>query len=579
MSFATRVLLFDNVPFTKDYQHTRWFNTSTEQTNFFNGLNPKENIIDGRHIKILDGKFKILGGADYKDYFNYCIIENIETGKTGQRKYFCFVTNVDYINTGTMEIEFEVDVLQTYRFDMEFKPSFVERQHSSPTQILEDLNVGSDYITRESLILRKEIDQEFHTLVVTTTQTIHTSDTYKTIGDVSQGVASPLINYLFLIPKSGSGVISVNDIELYGGAHTKATILKKLFNAFQSESSANAIVSINYIPFFPYPTTISGRSVTITGGDYAITEWDDGTEEGKFKTIISASSQSYPQPITFDLGNIQTLLANAGMPVGKLRQAPYSLITLYDGLGNHFEIKPELISTPDLVIQAGVTFGSVPRVAYWITNYKGTIQTSVLHSTPNIDVEILNDHTATYMQGRRNADRVASVQSAVGGIAQVGMGAVMAGVSASIGAPLGIASGVGMIAGGVQNGYFGQSQILAKHEDIDNIPPSLLNQAGGTTVNIAYDMFYAHLEIRTVRDDIKDQVDSYFKQFGYATQKMLLPNLRTKTRYNFVKTIGANIVGSIPQNYLVQLRNIFDQGITLWHVNDMYNYSLANNDR
>ena len=92
-------------------------------------------------------------------------------------------------------------------------------------------------------------------------------------------------------------------------------------------------------------------------------------------------------------------------------------------------------------------------------------------------------------------------------------------------------------------------------------------------------MFYAHLEIRTVRDDIKDQVDSYFKQFGYATQKMLLPNLRTKTRYNFVKTIGANIVGSIPQNYLVQLRNIFDQGITLWHVNDMYNYSLANNDR
>ena len=52
-------------------------------------------------------------------------------------------------------------------------------------------------------------------------------------------------------------------------------------------------------------------------------------------------------------------------------------------------------------------------------------------SNPNIDIEIINDHTATYMQGRRNSDRVASTQSAVGAIAQVGIGAVMAGVSAS----------------------------------------------------------------------------------------------------------------------------------------------------
>ena len=50
-----------------------------------------------------------------------------------------------------------------------------------------------------------------------------------------------------------------------------------------------------------------------------------------------------------------------------------------------------------------------------------------------------------------------------------------------IGAPLGVASGVGMIAGGVQNGFFGQSQILAKHEDIDNIPPSLTKLKGGST--------------------------------------------------------------------------------------------------
>ena len=163
-----------------------------------------------------------------------------------------------------MEIEFEVDVLQTYRFDMEFKPSFVERQHSSPTEITEDLNVGSDYITRQSVILRKEIDQVFHTLVVTTTQSI---DTLKTIGDVAQGVASPLINYLFLLPKSGSGAISINGTQLYGGATTKVNILKKLFHAFQSESTANAIVSITYLPFFPYPTSISGRSVTITAGE------------------------------------------------------------------------------------------------------------------------------------------------------------------------------------------------------------------------------------------------------------------------------------------------------------------------
>ena len=142
--FNTRVRLFDNVPFSLDYAHTRWFNSVSEQQSYFANLNPKETHTNGRAIRIIDGKgeIKITGHSDFHDYFNYVIIENRLTDNTDNRIYYCFVNSVEYINSDLMKINFEVDVLQTFMFDMVFKPSFVERHHSFKNTVTEEVNLG-----------------------------------------------------------------------------------------------------------------------------------------------------------------------------------------------------------------------------------------------------------------------------------------------------------------------------------------------------------------------------------------------------------------------------------------------------
>jgi hypothetical protein len=56
------------------------------------------------------------------------------------------------------------------------------------------------------------------------------------------------------------------------------------------------------------------------------------------------------------------------------------------------------------------------------------------------------------------------------------------------------------------------------------------------------------------------------------------PALKTRQHFNFIQTAGANIIGDVPQDNLARLKEIFDKGITLWHTDDVLNYSLANGE-
>ena len=48
--------------------------------------------------------------------------------------------------------------------------------------------------------------------------------------------------------------------------------------------------------------------------------------------------------------------------------------------------------------------------------------------------------------------------------------------------------------------------------------------------------------------------------------------------FNYLKTTACNIVGNIPQNYLNILKSIFDKGVTIWHNEQMFDYSQNNDE-
>ena len=73
-------------------------------------------------------------------------------------------------------------------------------------------------------------------------------------------------------------------------------------------------------------------------------------------------------------------------------------------------------------------------------------------------------------------------------------------------------------------------------------------------------------------------IDDYFSMYGYKTNRVKTPNITGRTNWNYVKTIGANIEGDIPENDLNDLKQIFNNGVTLWHTTTYYlDYSRSNN--
>lgn len=95
--------------------------------------------------------------------------------------------------------------------------------------------------------------------------------------------------------------------------------------------------------------------------------------------------------------------------------------------------------------------------------------------------------------------------------------------------------------------------------------------------NIAYeDALYIRLKNMQVKPEYAKIIDDYLSAFGYKICRIKAPNITGRASWNFVKTIDANVVGDIPDRAGKKLRQLFDRGITIWHTNDVGNYSLDN---
>lgn len=53
--------------------------------------------------------------------------------------------------------------------------------------------------------------------------------------------------------------------------------------------------------------------------------------------------------------------------------------------------------------------------------------------------------------------------------------------------------------------------------------------------------------------------------YGYQVNSLKLPNITGRTNWNYVKTLECNIVGSLPESGVEELKEIFNNGVTIWH--------------
>ena len=84
-------------------------------------------------------------------------------------------------------------------------------------------------------------------------------------------------------------------------------------------------------------------------------------------------------------------------------------------------------------------------------------------------------------------------------------------------------------------------------------------------------------------DTNRKKAKQYFKRYGYPYNHYTKnPCIRTRKAFNYIKFANCNIHGdTIPQIHLLELKQIFESGLTFWHLdrtNDIKNYEQDNSE-
>ena len=105
---------------------------------------------------------------------------------------------------------------------------------------------------------------------------------------------------------------------------------------------------------------------------------------------------------------------------------------------------------------------------------------------------------------------------------------------------------------------------LAQIEKQKMLPDSGSMGSSNATL-FGYNMFKNIFCRYSIKAQFAQRIDKYFDMYGYLTNTLKLPNLSNRPNWNYIKTLGANIIGNFPQEDLQKIKNIFNSGITLWH--------------
>jgi hypothetical protein len=569
-SSGTNIRFLSGIKFSNDYKHTRWFDSLSDQLNWWANQTTVYTYSDFNIQRVEDKTFIRLN-VDISALWgvNYVVFYNEFHG----RQFYAFVTKLEYIQKNRTDVHIELDVIQTWMFDMNWQPSYVVREHcplwnsdGSPVinTVPEDLNYGTDYKVAKVDHYRTYDDLYF--LVVVSKKTLQSPSVYQWSVN---GLPQHLCFYVHPFRLDGSVPTSNLALTPYVG--------DVITNIYTNTADVNNVVSMYVTDMLPNNPFYDGNNISFDSSNYA------PVTIGSANTLM-VQNVSYSSMIK-DLGNKYDGFSS--VTESKLLMHPYTVTIIDDFKGNRIELKNEYIDSPDLILDIRGSLGVSNKTVYSVKDYltgqlsddgikeKISMEHSLIDNNPN-DIPVLVDMLSAYIQGNRNSIQVQKDKiefNADMGIA----GGLIAGIASIMGgSPVGaLSSGTSMIKSG--GDAMLQAQALqAKQKDISNVPPSIAKM--GSNSYFDYGSGYTGVWIikKEITPEYRKKLTDFFNMFGYKKNEVKLPNIHTRQYWNYIKTNGCIIQGNFNHEDLEEIKSVFDNGITLWHTDQIGNYTLSN---
>jgi len=565
------------VPWDSSYTNFRLYANKTTQADEIIKLSKNDFARDnyvfirpyGNHIRV---PFR----SDYLQIngINYLMFRNGDSDKW----WYCFVNQIVYINDDVSDLVFTVDVLQSWWFDVSPRPCFVEREHTQDdtlgNNLLDEPLSTGDYIVNGT----KTTDdlKEYVAVVV--------SAMYAQSGDiVGHNAQGGWIDTAY----SGAGVF-IFDLSNETPENDKS--LRNWLRDLSTVGAGNAVSSIYLYPKdFLASNTPFGENIFGSAGNYQ-SQYMPSTSE--FYSYFDANLDGY-KPRNMKLYTYPFNFMRVSNNNGSYKDYPFEYFEHSQAglLDFNFQLRGAMSPSGDILcipknyngqeynMQEYLNMGGYAQVPWTYDGYANWLA-----------------QNAGSMLATLGAAAISAYVPAMTASMWVPYRAQKTGVSGTLGAFTGNLARNGSTAATndmytywARREYDMPAHLNMNNKDLQKAesktvgdfinathqPSTVKGQSSNSALQgIGYGIFtIMHM---CVRKDIAERIDTFFDVYGYNTQKTKYPNFSGRKSWNYVKTRNASFQGTCPPDVLASINDIFNNGCTLWHTNDIGNYSLDN---
>ena len=580
------VYLLTGVPCDKSYVHTLYFENKNEQYSYFYGKRVKTftNVSYQRHSK---NSIRLECLADDIYNVNYLMFQNTAYGN---KWFYAFVNNVEYINNVTTEITYTIDVMQTWYFDYTLGTCFVEREHTltdvvGENTVPEPVDGGEPYIQAYTdFMYPRTTSQPLFSLVVyyipTQGKYIESIGTDYTFNvGTNENLRGTIYNGIY------TGAISY-EYPMFLGADG-ATTLKWINALFKTLDEIGAtIISVQQVPFQAWLNE---------------------------QTSASPNIKSINQPLSFSVGSGTSEYPRTDIYTPKNKKCytyPYSYMVVTNNKGDERTLLWEQSASKSadgrqqIRIQISSTVAPTCEIGARPMNYMG--------KEVNYDEGVLLNDFPMPSWSENTFDRwwavnkyqfmYNTVTDAITTLSNFASGVAISKVgTTSVANPFaGQAVATRSMTDAVNADIYNRSQGV----EISATPTSILpvvdniveyatrkrtpNKGRGNLSSSGLPVIEGRIGFSMYSMGSKPEyikmVDEYFSMFGYKICRLKIPNIKAvakselRPQWNYIKTTTCIINNlNAPADVDEQLQSIYNSGITFWmNPNNVGKYNLDN---
>lgn len=481
--------------------------------------------------------------------YNYgCIIEN-------NKRYYIFINKVEWkSNLNTVILHYSYDYWQTYCYQITFKDSFVEREHVDNDEfgkyIIDEGLPIDEYVVKSSEVLNGNSDGMYFCITL--------SDTRDAISTSHNGqIAIPSTCKPSKYEQS-TAIIFSDDLETVSYFIDLLTIKNKI----------DGVSGMYSVPKCAIPSEIQKTGY----------EWSTGDANIKYVGI----NNKLPTMLEWNLTKPSDI--DGYVPVNnKCFTYPYCFANITNNNGSSMYGQFELTDDKTIIkfryyfpcIEGNVSFG-------YLANYDGVSKNfdKSIQGQTNVELPFVTNTFSAYISANQNSianqystidrnEKASLIKTGVSGtiglVSSIATGNVGGAISSAMGASQGVADTM-------LSSYNQRQAIDSSLKDVEskaNIAHGAYTGVGNITCG---EIGFKGQLITVTAENIK-MIDNYFSMFGYKVNTIKTPQFTSRPYWNYIKTSGINIIGNIPQDALSVIKQMFDNGVTIWHsINYMYKY-------